>query len=41
MTPEREPSPDSQPEPDVEAPLDEGAPEADDEGHQAPPLDDR
>ena len=39
MTPEREPPPDPRPEPEVEAPLDEGAAEADDEGHQAPPLD--
>ena len=33
MTPER----DTPPEPDVEAPPDTGEPDADDEGHQAPP----
>ena len=36
---EREAPPDPQPEPEVEPPLDEGAAEADDEGHQAPPRD--
>jgi len=32
--------PDTAPEPDAEAPPDTGEPDADDEGHQAPPRED-
>jgi hypothetical protein len=39
MNAERETPPNAEPEGEVDAPPDTGEPDADDEGHQAPPVD--